>query len=320
MRSTHGEVDLEVVVVAMARMGDRVRRLVLRRREGGPLPAWAPGAHIDLTFGPGLVRQYSLCGEPNDTDVWNVAVLREDQSRGGSAFVHDTLEIGTTLAARGPRNHFPLVDAPDYLFIAGGIGITPLLPMISEVSARQLSWRLVYGGRRRSSMAFADDLVDRYGERVQLLPEDEHGQLSIASLMRFPHDDTALYCCGPEGLISAVESMHAHSGRGTLHVERFSPMQLDPLGSSDSFEVEASRSGEVVTVARETSILDALNSAGVLVLSSCEEGVCGTCEVAVLDGTPEHRDSILTDAEREANESMFVCVSRALSSRLVLDI
>jgi ferredoxin-NADP reductase len=266
------------------------------------------------------VRQYSLCGDPGDTDAWTVAVLREEQSRGASSFVHDTLEVGTALAARGPRNHFPLVEAPAYLFVAGGIGIAPLLPMISEVSSRHLPWRLVYGARRRSAMAFADDLVDRYGGKVRLVPEDEEGQLSVDSLMQFPHHETALYCCGPEGLIRAVEAMHARAGRGTLHVERFSPVQVDPHRGRDSFEVEASRSGTVITVFSGTSILDGLADAGVRVLNSCREGVCGTCEVAVLAGVPEHRDSILTDDERQASETMFVCVSRSVSPRLVLDV
>ena len=319
VRTTQSEVELELVVTATDLVADRVRRISLRRNDGGDLPAWAPGSHVDLTVGEGQVRQYSLCSDPENLEAWTVAVLLEHSSRGGSAYVHESLRVGTVLPARGPRNHFPLVDAPAYLFIAGGIGIAPLLPMLAEVSRGDAPWRLVYGGRRRSAMAFADGLVEKYGDQVQVVPEAELGQLHVPSLLQLDHSGTAIYCCGPEGLVSAIESLHGRTRRGTLHIERFSPRELDTLPTTQTFEVEAARSGVSVSVGPGTSILDALDSAGVRVLSSCREGICGTCELSVLAGVPEHRDSILTEAERQASETMFVCVSRCLSPRLVLD-
>ena len=320
MRATHNEGEFELVVVDRMEVAEDVCALTLGRPDGTPLPRWEPGAHIDLILAPGLIRQYSLCGDPDDTGRWKIAVLREEHSCGGSRRVCNDLVQGTTVRVRGPRNLFPLEPAQHYLFIAGGIGITPLVPMIAAVDAQEGDWRLVYGGRTRTSMAFADELVRRYADRVQLGPEDESGQLSVARLMQFEHASTAIYCCGPEGLVSAVESLHARTRRGRLHVERFSPKEFGDTKTNPTFEVEATRSGRVVTVGPDTSVLDALSSAGVPVLSSCTEGICGTCEVAVLDGIPEHRDSILTDEEREASETMFVCVSRCLSPRLVLDI
>ena len=319
MRTTHDEVDLELLVTRTELVADRIRQLTLRRRDGGPLPAWTPGAHIDLAVGGGLVRQYSLCGDPADGQEWTVAVRREDPSRGGSAYVHDSLGVGTLLSARGPRNHFPLVDAKDYLFIAGGIGIAPLVPMLAQVEQKGVPWRLMYGGRTREAMAYADTLVERYAGRVEIVPEDELGPLHVPTLLQLGGGGTAIYCCGPEGLVSAIEAMHARTRLGMLHVERFTPRQLDaPLRTT--FEVEAARSGRVVTVEPGVTILNALASVGVRVLSSCEDGICGTCEVFVLDGVPEHRDSILTEAERQSSETMFVCVSRSLLPRLVLDV
>ncbi len=319
MRTTHDEVNIELVVTTTRRLADSVLGLTLTVPDGSPLPAWTPGAHIDLSLGD-TVRQYSLCGDPSDERQWAVAVLREEDSRGGSAYAHEHVEAGTVLTARGPRNHFPLEEAPAYRFIAGGVGIAPLMPMVAAAEQRGVPWDLVYGGRRRSAMAFADDLVARYGDKVKVVPEDELGLLTVPPLVQFDHSGTAIYCCGPEGLVSAVEGMHARTRRGELHVERFSPKQQDEPVSTGSFEVEARRSDRRVTVDEGTSILDALTSAGVRVLSSCREGICGTCEVFVLEGTPEHRDSILTEAERHASETMFPCVSRCLSPRLVLDV
>jgi len=319
VRTTHDEVDLELVVTATAPLADRIRALTLTSR-AGRLPSWTPGAHIDLAFGD-HIRQYSLCCDPADDTSWTVVVQREEQSRGGSAYAHEQVDVGTVLAGRGPRNHFPLVDAAAYLFIAGGIGVTPLVPMIAAVAERGVPWRLVYGGRSRSAMAFTDQLVELYGDRVQLVPEDELGPLHIPGLLQgLDHGGTAIYCCGPEGLVGAVEAMHARTRRGLLHVERFSPREQEAPQSTGTFEVEARRSGTTVTVDDGTSILDALASAGVRVLSSCREGICGTCEVFVLEGVPEHRDSILTEAERHASETMFPCVSRCLSPKLVLDV
>lgn len=294
--------------------------LTLSRPDGTALPHWAPGAHIDLVLGAGLVRQYSLCGDPSDAASWQVAVLLEEQARGGSAAVHSELTAGTSVRARGPRNHFPLVDAPRYLFVAGGIGIAPLVSMVAAAESSGADWQLCYGGRRRSAMAFTDTLVESYGDKVRVFPEDESGLLPLESVVRTADDSTAIYCCGPEGLIAELEKLHADAGKGTLHVERFSPQDAIEPERRGTFEVEAARSGTVVTVGPDTTVLDALSSVGVDVLSACTEGICGTCEVGVLEGTPEHRDSILTEQERATSDTMFVCVSRCLSRRLLLDV
>lgn len=320
MRIMHDAVNLELVVEDASQVADDVRAIRFSRADGGSLPAWRPGAHIDL-IQDHLTRQYSLCGDPLDPREWTVAILHEPGSPGGSAYFHDTLERGATVQARGPRNHFPLINAPVYLFIAGGIGITPLVPMISEISKRRLPWRLVYGGRTRSAMAYADELTAAHGSLVTLVPEDELGQLHVPGLLQgLNHDGTAIYCCGPEGLVNAVETMHATCGRGSLHVERFEPRAVDPAPSAGAFEVETARSGKIINVEAGISILDALTSAGVRVLNSCRDGICGTCELNVLSGVPDHRDSILTEDERRASKTMFPCVSRCLSPRLVLDV
>lgn len=310
-----------VVVDAREPLADGVVGLVLRDADGAELPAWTPGAHIDLELGPAhgqrLVRQYSLCGDPADRRAWRIAVLREPGSRGGSSYVHERLAAGATLRVDGPRNHFPLLDAAGYLFVAGGIGITPLLPMIAAADAAGRPWRLVYGGRRRASMAFLDRL-DGYGDRVSVRPQDETGLLDLDPLLAAPEPGVLVYCCGPEPLLAAVESRCAGWPAGSLRVERFAPRPGE--FTDGDFEVELARSGCVVPVPAGVPILRAVRSAGVEVLSSCEEGTCGTCETGVLAGRVEHRDSVLTDAEREAGDVMMICVSRALDARLVLDL
>ncbi len=317
MHARRDERELTVAVDAIEDVADDVRMLTLRAVEGS-LPPWTPGSHIDLHLGEALVRQYSLCSDPMESSAWRVIVLREEDSTGGSALVHTRMRAGDVLTARGPRNLFELVNSPAYVFVAGGVGIAPLLPMIQSAARAGADWILLYGGRRRSRMAFLGDLQTRFGARVVAFPEDETGPVDLSALAN-AGPDTAIYCCGPEGLIGAVEAAHARTGRGTLHIERFRPKDLAPP-IAGRFEVEARRSGTIVTVHPDESVLDALEGAGVRIISSCREGICGTCEVFVVEGEPEHRDSILTPEERKAGETMFVCVSRCLSQRLVLDI
>jgi ferredoxin-NADP reductase len=286
------------------------------------LPRWEPGAHVDLRLGAEgeLVRQYSLCGDPADTSSWNVAVLREATGRGGSRHVHDDLAVGSTVKVRGPRNHFPFTSAPRYLFIGGGIGITPLLPMMAAADAAGADWSLTYGGRARGSMAFVEALEDAYGDRVTIWPQDSHGLIDLATLLGTPGRETHVYCCGPEPLLDAVESACAPWPAGALHIERFAPKELGERVLSGSFEVEVVSSGHVLTVAPEQTVLEVLQDDGVFVDSSCEEGTCGSCEVAVVDGAIDHRDSVLTREERDEGKLMMVCVSRAACPRLVLDL
>ncbi|MET8081940.1 PDR/VanB family oxidoreductase [Streptomyces sp. NPDC005303] len=307
--------EAELVVDRRDSAADGVLALTLRHPLGEQLPAWEPGAHIDVVLGPGLERQYSLCGDPSDRMSWRIAVLREPAGRGGSAHVHEQLEQGDKVRVRGPRNHFALRPAPRYRFIAGGIGITPILPMLAAAEAAGAQWTLLYGGRTRESMAFTEEL-SRYGDRVTVAPQDETGLLDLASVLDGVPEGTLVYCCGPGPLLDAVE---ARSPAGLLHVERFTPKE-QLVGENTEFEVELAQTGTTVTVAADVSVLDAVRASGVEVLFSCTEGTCGTCETDVLDGTPDHRDSVLTDEEREAGETMMICVSRCRGKKLVLDL
>jgi len=321
VKSTHAESELDVLVADRHVAADGVVALTLRHPDGDELPVWTPGAHVDLVLSDDLTRQYSLCGDPAERTAWQVAVLQEPDSRGGSAFVHDKLSPGTTVRVRGPRNHFPLEPATRYLFIAGGIGITPIVPMLGAATAAGADWRLVYGGRTAASMAFVEQLCATHGEeRVVLRPQDQHGLLDLDSLLGEPADGTLVYCCGPGPLLDAVEQRCAIWPSGSLHTERFTPKELGEPVLSGTFEVELAQSGTTLTVPPDRSILEVLEDAGIQVLSSCQEGTCGTCETVVLAGTVDHRDSLLTDEEMAANDTMFICVSRAACPRLVLDL
>lgn len=314
------EVELDLLLDHKEVLADGVVQLTLRHPDDEPLPAWEPGAHVDLVLREDLVRQYSLCGDPDDRSVLQVAVLREPTGRGGSHYVHDKLVADDLVRVRGPRNHFRLIDAPCYLFIAGGIGITPIMPMIARAEARGCDWRLAYGGRSRTSMAFREKLTERYGARVSIQPADETGLLDLDSLLGQPQEAAAVYCCGPEPLLAAVEDRCSRWPSDALHVERFSPMEGADAGPRTSFEVQLAQSGITVTVPENRSILEVVQETGIPVLSSCQSGICGTCETPVLQGVPDHRDSLLTDEEQAANDTMMICVSRACSSHLVLDL
>ncbi|RAY10775.1 oxidoreductase [Actinomadura craniellae] len=298
---------------------DGVLSVTLTSPDVSALPRWSPGAHIDLIPGGAPTRQYSLCGDPADRLRWRVAVLRADPSRGGSAHVHDSLRPGSLVRYAGPRNNFPLVQADRYLFVAGGIGITPLLPMVHAVAAAGAPWRLLYGGRTRASMAFLAELA-RYGEHVTVRPQDEHGPLdldaALAEAREIPGADgpVTVYCCGPEPLLTAMEERVPG-----LHLERFSPLAPPATAEPGAFDVVLQRSGVTLHVPADRSVLSVLEEGGVPVPSSCLEGVCGSCETAVIEGEVEHRDSVLTQAERDAGKTMFPCVSRCRSPRLILD-
>jgi ferredoxin-NADP reductase len=298
---------------------DGVVALDLIAADGGRLKDWTPGSHIDLVLPTGLTRQYSLCGDRWDPATYRLGILREPGGRGGSAYVHDELDVGDQVGVGGPRNNFPLVPSPEYLFVAGGIGITPLLPMVHQAELLGARWRLLYGGRRRAAMAFLDDL-EAYGDRVMVQPQDEHGLLELAGFLGDPRPGVKIYACGPPPLLDAIGQVCATWPPHTLRTERFARDDSAVPVRAIPFEVELARSGVSVTVPVGTSVLDAIAGAGVEVLSSCRQGSCGTCETTVLAGRPDHRDAILEDHERTAANSMFVCVSRSLSDRLVLDL
>lgn len=220
---------LDLMIRTMRVEAEGVLSLELVDPEGGLLPEWTPGAHIDLGW-PDVVRQYSLCGDPADRDSYVVAVLAESESRGGSNYIHQDLRPGDFVEVGGPRNNFELVRAKSYVFIAGGIGITPILPMIHQVSSEQVPWRLVYGGRTRNSMAFRE-LVASYGDQVIIQSEEEQGRLNLDQILTGAEEDVAVYCCGPTGLIDAVEAACVSWPEGILNVERFVAKDLSGMES-----------------------------------------------------------------------------------------
>lgn len=283
---------------------------------GGELPSWTPGAHIDVAVGDAGVRQYSLCGDPAESDRWRIAVLHEPDGRGGSRHLHSTALPGTELRVSKPRNNFELIARESYVFVAGGIGITPIMPMVAAAEASGARWSLYYGGRTRAHMAFADELTNEY-PTAKLLPQDEHGLLPLADILA-THQDATVYCCGPEPLLAAVEAEGAQQGL-PVHLERFvpRPMEFAPNGE---FDVQLASSGRTFRVGVKQSIADVLERAGVPLVTSCREGTCGTCETAVLAGEIDHRDSLLTPEEQARGNTMMLCVSRAKSSTLVLDL
>ncbi len=315
------EHEANLVVAQKEPVAEGVVALTLADANGHELPAWNPGAHVDLMLpDPAPTRQYSLCSNPADPRTWRIGVRREAKSRGGSEFIHDVLKVGDTVQVRGPRNHFSLVDAPHYLFIAGGIGITPMLPMAAEVDAVGADWQLWYGGHSRASMAFLDELAG-YGDRIRIYAGDEKGRIPLGSVLAPPRQDTLVYCCGPEDLLVAVEGWCTSWPVGSLHFERFKAKSAEAAPPAvATFELVLQRSGITITVPPDKSILDMVYAAGQYALASCREGVCGTCEARVLEGVPDHRDSVLTSAEREANQVMMICVSRSCTPRLVLDL
>lgn len=314
-------VDLDLTVVHRTSVADNVAEFELRRVDGLALPPWEPGAHIDVVLDDETIRQYSLCGDPDDRDTYRIAVLRQEDGRGGSRRIHDVLDVGANVRLRGPRNHFPLQPANSYLFIAGGIGITPLLPMIRRAELTGSEWTLHYGGRSRRSMAYLDELgrLDPSGTRVTLTPFDEQEQLiDLKGAIAAMPAGTRIYCCGPEPLLAAAElvcDQHA----AELSTERFSPKPTGDV-SDGTFTVRISSTGQTISVPADQSLLDALRATGISVMASCEEGTCGTCETVVLEGTPDHRDSVLTKKEQARGDRIMVCVSRSCTPCLVLDL
>lgn len=308
-----------VRVAAIRELAENVRAFELAAADGRKLAPFTPGAHIDVQVPAGPVRQYSLCGASQDAARYLIAVKREVPGRGGSASLHDDVEEGSILAISGPRNNFPLAEAArQSVFIAGGIGITPITAMVRALAARGEEWELHYCARSARHAAFAGELRALCPARVQTY-FSETPILDTADLLHDQPEGAHLYCCGPEGLMRSVAAASAHWRAGSVHFEWFAVPEQD-AASTTSFVVELARSKMVLEVPEDRSLLEVLRENGVAVASSCEEGVCGTCETAVLAGAVDHRDRLLSPAEREASRTMMVCVSRARSERLVLDL
>ncbi|UNS95106.1 PDR/VanB family oxidoreductase [Streptomyces tubbatahanensis] len=300
----------QTVVEHLDRLTEDVLALTLRAT-GEELAPWEPGAHIDLFVPNWLTRQYSLCGDPADRDAYRIAVRYDPLSRGGSEYLHRFLRPGRTLNVSLPRNHFPLVTASRYLFLAGGIGITPLLPMMRAAAAAALPATLLYVGPSADTMPFADELRRAHGDRVRIVETGRQGRPDLDTLAATLEPDTKVYCCGPAGMLAAAEAAFPAE---RLHAERFQPAART-FGPDTAFEAVCARSASTVAVPAGVSLLDALSHAGHPLPAGCREGVCGSCDVTVLDGAPEHRDDI-----GAPQGHMYPCVSRALSPRLVLDL
>ncbi|MGI5148497.1 PDR/VanB family oxidoreductase [Plantactinospora sp. CA-294935] len=289
--------------------------VTLAAEPGSLLPAWTPGAHVDLVLPSGLVRQYSLCGDPADRSGYRIAVRRDPAGRGGSAEVHQ-LRYGQRVRLRGPRNHFPLVPARGYLFIAGGIGITPILPMVRQATAEGRPWRLVYLGRSTTRMPFLDEVGTLDSNRVDIFATDIGGRPDLPRLLRTAPPDAEVYCCGPTGLIAAVERLIPTERR---HVERFTATPRDDA-DNQPFEAELARTGQLLRVPASRSLLDSIREVRPEAPASCENGLCGSCGIVVLDGLPDHRDDIPTARHRDGRNLIYPCVSRSHTPRLVLDL
>lgn len=307
---------MHLIITDRRDLASSVAEFTLRRPDGARLPDWSPGAHIDVMLPDGTTRQYSLCGDRWDAHSYRIAVLREDAGRGGSVAMHAS-PIGSSVGFGGPRNNFRLAPSDRYLFIAGGIGITPILPMLRQADVLEADWHLLYLGRSRSALAYLDELAS-FGSRVSTRCADETGRAQLDEWQ--PTDaETRVYACGPTRLLDTVERWDAVPTGFAPKTERFSASARSS-SSTTAFEVIASRSGRSTTVGADETVVTALRRIGVDVLTSCAQGVCGTCETGVVSGRPEHRDSLLDDAERAASSCMFPCVSRSLDRQLVLDL
>ncbi|WP_278262701.1 PDR/VanB family oxidoreductase [Nocardia sp. AG03] len=295
--------------------------LRLQAPDGRVLPRWRPGAHLDLELPSGRLRQYSLCGDPADERAYRIAVRRIPNGGGGSTEVHDELPVGTRFVVRGPRNAFPFAvpghgsPAQRLHFVAGGIGITPILPMARLAHRLELPWTLVYSGRSRDTIPFLDEL-ESFGPRVTVRTDDEHGLPTAAELLPEVGAGTAVYACGPTPMTSAIVAAVRDLPRVELHFERFSP---PPVVNGTAFEIEFASTGQVITVPADRTVLDAVLAERPDQPYSCRQGFCRTCVVRVRAGEPDHRESVLSDDEHAAG-AMLACVSRSHGERLVLDL
>lgn len=299
---------------------DQIKRFTLSRNDGAAV-AWQAGAHVRVALANGGDRAYSLMRLPGlEPHQIALGVLREVDSTGGSTFMH-ALEEGQELSVTAPANHFALHDDPaPALLIAGGIGITPLLSMAAELSSRNHPYSLHYAGRSARSLAFVDTLKALCGDRLHLHYDDDETALSIDTVLKTAAEGAHLYVCGPSGMIDAVLNQAKAQGwpETRLHSERFTADA--PAGADTAFDVEIASSGQIIHVPADQSIIEALEAAGLDPLYDCQRGDCGICQCDVIDGIPDHRDVILTDAEKAAGDVMQICVSRAKSAKLTLDI
>ncbi|HZG21678.1 MAG TPA: PDR/VanB family oxidoreductase [Herbaspirillum sp.] len=315
---------LQVKVAARREEAEGIIGLELVAVDGQPLPEFAAGAHIDVYLPGGLLRQYSLCNAPHERHRYQIGVLRDPRSRGGSQAVHDALKVGDLVTISAPRNQFALQPAPHSLLLAGGIGVTPILCMAEALAAAGASFEMHYCARSPARQAFRTRIADSgFAARVVHHYDDGDAvqQLDLASLLARTDPATHLYVCGPDGFIAHVVDTARAQGwpEAQVHFEYFGAAPVDVAGNG-SFQVKLASSGEVYTIPPERTVIQVLAEHGVEVPVSCEQGICGTCLTRVLGGQPDHRDQYLTDEERAANDQFTPCCSRAKSALLVLDL
>jgi vanillate O-demethylase ferredoxin subunit len=316
--------DLAVKVLRRTQEAVGIVSLELARPDGASLPAFSAGSHIDVQVPGGPVRQYSLCNDATENHRYRIAVLRDAASRGGSVGMHDAVREGDTLQISEPRNHFPLVHAKRTLLFAGGIGVTPLLCMAQRLAAIGADFTLHYSARSRDRVAFHDEIMaSPFAQRVQFhLDDGGPGQiLNVPAALGAPDADTHIYICGPGGYINHVVQNAQGMGwpQAQIHLEYFSATPQDH-STDGAFDVKLASSGKTVRVAAGQSVVQALQAQGIEILTSCEQGVCGTCITRVLEGECDHRDLYFTDEEKAKNDQFTPCCSRAKSAVLVLDL
>lgn len=315
---------LQVKVLSKTREADDIAGFELVSLDGQPLPSFSAGSHIDVHVGAGLIRQYSLCNAPHDSRHYQIAVLRDANSRGGSAGMHEEIEVGAVLNISAPRNHFPLTPAKRSILLAGGIGVTPILCMAEQLAASGADFVLHYCARAPERTAFRERIAaSSFAGQVSYHYDSgaDEQKLKLAELIATPDADTHIYVCGPGGFIDHVVNTAKQQGwpAPQVHLEYFGATQRES-GGELAFEVKIASSGQVYTIPAGASVIQVLAKHGVDIPVSCEQGVCGTCLTRVLEGVPEHRDLYLTDEERAANDQFTPCCSRASSAMLVLDL
>ncbi|MEI2821721.1 MAG: PDR/VanB family oxidoreductase [Marmoricola sp.] len=317
----------ELRVQQMRWESDGVISLRLSRIEtSDPLPVWAPGAHIDVYVPDGTTRQYSLCGDPGDLSYYEIAVLREPESRGGSSYIHEQLRTGDRLMVTRPKQHFNLEDATHYSLIAGGIGITPIMTFGEHLAREGKSFSLTYGGRTADAMAYRAR-VGALGDAATFVAEDVDGRPDLAAIINSLPEGGLVYVCGPLPLLRAVE--HAAEARfgpeqDVVRFELFSRAGIEieetPVVDGETYELVLAKSGHTLRLKPDANILDVVSALGIEVENDCRDGICGSCTTRVLGGTIDHRDLVLTKREQAAMDQMLICCSRPTSSRLELDL
>lgn len=314
---------IKVLINAIKDQALNIKTYELVSPDGASLPPFTPGAHIDFFLPNKLIRQYSLSNSAEEKNRYVVGIQKEEQGRGGSRLIHDQFKVGDEIEISSPRNHFQLDEtAQRYKLIAGGIGITPIMSMARRLKAIGKPFQLYYACRNEQRAAFIEELKStELSKHVVLSYDDVHGPLNTLALFGRPEPNVQIYCCGPSGLMDAVKSATSSWPEGSVRFEHFSTSEdTGPQEDDDSFEVIIQSTGRVFKIPADKSILSVLEENGIFIEHACCEGICGTCETGLIDGEADHRDMILTEAEKQENKQIMICCSRAKTSPLTLDL